>query len=185
MTRHEVQILRAVGMAQVAVASKSGVSVQSVRRIEREAPMTTSGEKSLVRQRRVGRPSIATPWTATIESWLTEDRGLPSGEIVRRLREEHGYAGGKSAVYELVRRLRPVPVAPVVRFEGVAGEFSQHDFGQVHLHYASGRHERIRFFASRLKWSLHRPSIAPANLKDLNKEVGDWIGAWTLTPNGK
>lgn len=153
MTRHEVQILRAVGMAQVAVASKSGVSVQSVRRIEREAPMTTSGEKSLVRQRRVGRPSIATPWTATIASWLTEDRGLPSGEIVRRLREEHGYAGGKSAVYELVRRLRPVPVAPVVRFEGVAGEFSQHDFGQVHLHYASGRHERIRFFASRLKWS--------------------------------
>ena len=111
--------------------------------------MTTSGEKSLVRQRRVGRPSIATPWTATIESWLTEDRGLPSGEIVRRLREEHGYAGGKSAVYELVRRLRPVPVAPVVRFEGVAGEFSQHDFGQVHLHYANGRHERIRFFASK------------------------------------
>lgn len=42
MTRHEVQILRAVGMAQVAVAAKTGMSVQSVRRIEREAPVTTS-----------------------------------------------------------------------------------------------------------------------------------------------
>src|SRR2546425_13332383 len=97
MTRHEVQILRAVGMAQVAVASKSGVSVQSVRRIEREAPMTTSGEKSLVRQRRVGRPSIAPPWAATIESWRTEDRGLPGGGVARRPAGEHGYAGGESA----------------------------------------------------------------------------------------
>src|SRR5882672_8426416 len=100
MTRHEVQILRAVGMAQVAVARTSKVSVQSVRRIEREAPITMSEEKTLVRQRRVGRPSIATPWPATIEGWLTEDRGRPSGEIVRRLREEHGLRGGKSAVYE-------------------------------------------------------------------------------------
>src|SRR5438093_11869562 len=100
MTRHEVQILRAVGMAQVAVASKSGVSVQSVRRIEREAPMTTSGEKSLVRQRRVGRQSIGTPWTATIESWLTEGRVLPSGEIVRRRREGRRNAEGKRAVYK-------------------------------------------------------------------------------------
>lgn len=98
MSRHEVQILRAVGMAQAAVASKTGVSVQSVRRIEREAPVTTSERQALVRQHRVGRPSVAAPWTAMIEGWLAEARGLPSGEIVRRLREEQGYAGGKSAV---------------------------------------------------------------------------------------
>src|SRR3989442_12925651 len=97
MTRHEVQILRAVGMAQVAVASKSGVSVQSVRRIEREAPMTTSGEKSLVRQRRGGRPPVAPPGAATIEGRLTGGRGGPSGGVVRRPPPEHGYAGGKSA----------------------------------------------------------------------------------------
>ncbi len=153
MTRHEVQVLRAVGMAQAAVAAKAGVSKASVRRIEREAPVTTSEPKALVRQHRVGRPSIATPWAATIEGWLAEDRALPSGEIVRRLREEQGYAGGKSAVYELVRRLRPVVVAPLVRFEGVAGEFSQHDFGQIDVRYTGGGRERIRFFASRLKWS--------------------------------
>ena len=42
MTRHEIQILRAVGMAQTAVAAKTGASVQSVRWIEREEPVTTS-----------------------------------------------------------------------------------------------------------------------------------------------
>ena len=56
-------------------------------------------------------------------------------------------------MYELIRRLRPATVGPVVRFEGVPGEFSQHDFGQVDVRYVSGRVERIHFFASRLKWS--------------------------------
>ena len=41
----------------------------------------------------------------------------------------------------------------MVRFEGVPGEFSQHDFGQVDVRYPSGRVERVHFFASRLKWS--------------------------------
>jgi ribosome-binding protein aMBF1 (putative translation factor) len=36
MTRHEIQILRAVGLAQTAVAAKTKVSVRSVRRIEGE-----------------------------------------------------------------------------------------------------------------------------------------------------
>ena len=55
-----------------------------------------------------------------------------------------------STVYELIRRLRPVEAVPVVRFEGVPGEFSQHDFGQVDVRYRAGGGERIRFFASRL-----------------------------------
>ncbi len=153
MTRHEIHVLRAVGMAQAAVAAKAGVSKASVRRIERKAPVTTSEPRVLVQQHRVGRPSIATPWAATIEGWLAEDGALPSGEVVRRLREEHGYAGGQSAVYELVRRLRPVTMAPLVRFEGVAGEFSQPDFGQIGVRSTAGGRERIHFFASRLKWS--------------------------------
>jgi transposase len=46
-----------------------------------------------------------------------------------------------------------VPVAPLVRFEGVPGEFSQHDFGMVTVRFTTGGTERVRFFASRLKWS--------------------------------
>jgi transposase len=140
-------------MVQVAVAARTGSSVRSVRRIEDEAPVTTADTGVLSAARRVGRPAVAAPWTAAVAGWLEQDRDLPSGEIVRRLREAHQYAGGKSAVYELVRRLRPVFVAPMVRFEGAPAEFSQHDFGHVDVRYPAGRVERIHFFASRLKWS--------------------------------
>jgi hypothetical protein len=33
-------------------------------------------------------------------------------------------SGGKTALYELVASLRPKPAKPLVRFEGLAGEFS-------------------------------------------------------------
>jgi transposase len=153
MTRHEIQILRAVGMAETAVARQTGASVRSVRRIGREPAVTTGETATLIAARQVGRPSTSASWAATIQSWLAEDGALPGVEIVRRLQEEHGYRGGKSAVYELLRRLRVPAVAPLVRFEGVPGEFSQHDFGQVDVRYVSGAVERIHFFASRLKWS--------------------------------
>lgn len=139
-------------MAQAAVAGKTGVSVQSVRRIEREGPVTTSDAKALTAGSGVGRPSRAAPWAGRLEGWLAEDRDLPGVELLRRAREG-GYDGGKSALYELIRRLRVPSIAPLVRFEGVPGEFSQHDFGQVEVRYTTGTVERVRFFASRLKWS--------------------------------
>jgi hypothetical protein len=40
-----------------------------------------------------------------------------------------------------------------MRFEGLPGEFSQHDFGQIQVKYTDDRVERVHFFASRLKWS--------------------------------
>jgi hypothetical protein len=104
MTGHEIQILRAV-KAQGAVTAKTGVSVRSVRRIEREAPVTTSATAELLEARRVGRPSITATWAERVEGWLREDRDLPGVEILRRLCEEHGDHGGKSPVYELVRAL--------------------------------------------------------------------------------
>ena len=40
-----------------------------------------------------------------VAEWLREESGLSSAEILRRVRLA-GYRGGKSALYELVRRLR-------------------------------------------------------------------------------
>ena len=51
-------------------------------------------------------------------------------EILRRAKLQ-GYDGGKSAMYQLVAQLRPRDVEVLMRFEGLPGEFSQHDFGQV------------------------------------------------------
>jgi hypothetical protein len=44
-----------------------------------------------------------------IEAWLRETPTMSGAEVLRRAREV-GYRGGKSALYELVRRLR-IPVS--------------------------------------------------------------------------
>jgi hypothetical protein len=55
--------------------------------------------------RGVGRPSTVAPFAPQIEVWLRQEPALSGAEILRRAREV-GYRGGKSALYELVRRLR-------------------------------------------------------------------------------
>lgn len=40
---------------------------------------------------------------------------------------------------------------PICRFEGVRGEFSQHEFGEVQLERTGGGRQKVVFFASRLK----------------------------------
>jgi transposase len=41
----------------------------------------------------------------------------------------------------------------LVRFDGLPGEFSQHDFEEVWVTYRDGPEEKVHFFASRLKYS--------------------------------
>jgi len=52
-----------------------------------------------------GRPSTVAPYAPQVAQWLSEDPDLPGAEILRRIRLA-GYRGGRSALYELVRRLR-------------------------------------------------------------------------------
>ena len=61
--------------------------------------------------RGVGRPSTVAPFAPQIEVWLRQEPALSGAEVLRRAREV-GYRGGKSALYELVRRLR-VPASAV------------------------------------------------------------------------
>jgi transposase len=84
---------------------------------------------------------------------IAKQPGVLAVELLRRARLE-GYGGGKSALYELIRAIRPQrPPRPLVRFEGLPGEFSQHDFGQVEVPFLDGSRRRVHFFASRLKYS--------------------------------
>ena len=152
MARHSVQVLRAAGKTLKQIVAETGVSQRSVQRIELERPLETVADLLQARERGVGRPSVAAPWRERVVAVLAAEPALPTMEILHRLREER-YAGGKTALYELVRELRPKPTTPLVRFEGVAGEFSQHDFGQVEVRYLDGSQERIHFFVSRLKYS--------------------------------
>jgi transposase len=83
---------------------------------------------------------------------LAQEPALLSVEILRRAKLK-GYAGGKTALYTLISALRPRTIRPLVRFEGLAGEFTQHDFGHVDVRFLNGTEKRVHFFASRLKYS--------------------------------
>lgn len=152
MARHRVQVLRAGGKTLRRIATETGIPLRSVRRIVREPRIEEPGDVATALERGVGRPSVVEAYRERIAAVLALEPKLPTVEVLHRMRGQ-GYKGAKTALYAAVRGLRPRPVAPLVRFEGVAGEFSQHDFGQVDVRYPDGRVERIHFFASRLKYS--------------------------------
>jgi transposase len=152
LKRHYCQVFLAAGHPPVEVARAAGVSARSVRRIAQEARVTEGDDRAERRRRRLGRPSQVAPFREVIAQLLETEPALQSLEILRRLRGR-GYAGGKSALYALVRTLRPPRATATMRFEGLPGEFSQHDFGQVDVRFLAGTAERVHFFASRLKYS--------------------------------
>jgi transposase len=152
LTRHAVQVLRRAKLSRLQVQAQTGVSVRSIRRIDKEEAVATVDDRAEVKRRRVGRPSKAEPYRAFVEALLKDEPDLMSLEILRRAKQK-GYAGSKTALYTLVASLRPPQQKPVVRFEGLPGEFSQHDFGHVDVRFLSGTTKRVHFFASRLKYS--------------------------------
>ena len=150
--RHEARLLRGVGRKQKDVVVITGIPERTLRRIEQESPVKDFDDEAEHRRRGIGRPSKLEGWEERIREWLEAEPGLLTLEILRRLRED-GCRAGKSQTYELVAKLRPRPMATIVRFEGLPGEFSQHDFGEVDVRFLDGSKKRIHFFASRLKWS--------------------------------
>jgi transposase len=152
LTRHAVQQLIRAGRTQAEVSAFCGVSERSVRRIAKEEPVQHPDDNTEHRQRKIGRPSKTEPFRDFVKQLLTDEPDLMSLEILRRARLR-GYDGAKSALYELVASERSEPSKFHMRFEGLPGEFSQHDFGEVDVRFIDGHRRRVHFFASRLKWS--------------------------------
>jgi len=152
MKRHEIQVLRRAGVTIRQIAEQAGVSPSTIKRIVRESAVEAVDDRQLTSKHGVGRPSKTEEFRNFADDLLEREPKLPTIELLHRARLA-GYEGGKSAFYELVSELRANTVSPLVRFEGLPGEFSQHDFGEVDVRYLDGSQERIRFFASRLKYS--------------------------------
>ena len=152
LKRYEIQLLVAVGHTQAEVARFAGVDERTVRRVLREPPVMITASMMEDSCRTVGRPSIVEPYRALVQELVKKDPDLLSVEVLRRAKVA-GYRGGKTALYELIASVRPVTTEVEMRFEGLPGEFSQHDFGQIDVRYDDGSSERVHFFASRLKWS--------------------------------
>ena len=152
LKRHEIQVLLSAGHTQVEVVRLTGASERSVRRIANEAPVAHVDDAEARKEAGVGRPSGVEDFRAHVVETLEKEPRVKSVELLHRVRQA-GYQGGKSAFYELVARVRPRHVPFEMRFEGLPGEFTQHDFGEVDVSFADGSIQRIQFFASRLKFS--------------------------------
>lgn len=169
LKRHAVHVLKEAGFGLRQIARQTKMSAQTVGRILQEPrPEALAAKVSNGSAAAVGRPAIVRAFEADVNAILAEEPELLTVEILHRLRQK-GYTGSKSPLYELVAELRPVPAQPLVRFEGLPGEFSQHDFGQVRVQYANGSREVIHFFASRLKYSrwVHVALVADERVESL------------------
>lgn len=156
MTRLKVHHMSEGGAHQATIASKCGISLRSVERILTE-PAPTITEVSVgkaTHARRRGRPPKASVEVIErVRALLTEEPTLPGTEVHRRS-IAWGYAGKRSAMLSLVKQLRPAPKRePVVRFEGLPGEYTQFDFGEARVQYADGKKDKLVFWAARLKFS--------------------------------
>lgn len=152
LKRHEIQTLANAGHTHEEIAGLAGVSSRTVDRVVKEPPVADVDDAKERKRRRVGRPSKVESFRKLVQKCLEEDPQLLSVEILRRAKAQ-GYDGRKSALYALVKELRPPKGDLVTRFEAVPGEFTQHDFGEVKVTYLDGTVERLVFFATRLKFS--------------------------------
>src|SRR6266571_1316788 len=128
LKRHAIQVLRQAGHSLPEVAKLAGVSVRSVQRVGDEGAVSSIDNEAERIRRKIGRPSKAEPFRGFVVEQLTKEP-------------------------ELIHSVRSKPVRLMTRFEGLPGEFSQHDFGQVDVRFLDGTKKRIHFFASRMKYS--------------------------------
>jgi transposase len=181
--RHEIQVLRKAGHELEEIAQLVGVGKRTVQRVVDEPAVATFDSDEERKKRGVGRPSKAEPFRTFLISELAKEPEAMALELLRRARG-NGYDGGKSALYALVKELRPHKPRPVVRFEGLPGEFSQHDFGQVLVRFVNGEERRIHFFASRLKYSRWvQVTIVPnEQVESLVRAMTEHFSAWGGLP---
>ena len=119
-----MQVLLQAGHSQAEVARLAGVAVRTVRRIAAEAPVIDTDDAAERQKRKVGRPSVAEPFRDFVRELLQKEPSLLSVEVLRRAKNL-GYTGAKTVMYRLIADLRPHDVEVGMRFEGLAGEFSQ------------------------------------------------------------
>lgn len=177
MTRLKVHHMCEGGAKQAAIAEKCSISLRSVERILTEAVPTVGEVAAEVRTAAppTGRTPKFTPAMIERVRLLLADPAcsrITAIEILRRSRE-WGFTGGRSQMSALVKKLRPEPLQePVVRFEGLPGEYIQFDFGECEVETAAGV-IHVQFFAARLKFSrfMQVEIVANQNAETLVRSV--------------
>ena len=160
LKRHAIQVLRAAGHTLDEIVTLVAVGKRTVQRVVDE-PMITdqsiAAPEREPRARPIGRPSKAEAYRARIAGWLTEAPDLLSVKLLRRAKLA-GNDGAKTVLYDLVRDMRPSTPRPMVRFEGLPGEFTQHDFGTVIVRFPNGTTQRVHFCVRACRPPLRPPA---------------------------
>jgi transposase len=153
LDRYAVQKLLHAGVKAREVAQQMGTSLRSVRRIARESLDAVASDGDVAAERSVGRPPVTDAIHEHVRAVLQDEPTIPPGEVWRRLRDK-GTPLGLSTTYRVLAAVRAtIPTEVLVRFEGVAGEFAQFDFGEASVQLADGTRRVVHFAAYRLKYS--------------------------------
>jgi transposase len=179
LDRHAVKELVRAGVTARGIAEQFGVSVRTVRRIVRETAVAAGDDQAARAARGIGRPGVTDAVRARVGALVLEDPERPPGEIARLLQEE-GTPLGLSTVYRVLARVRAtIPTELLVRFEGVAGEFAQFDFGQVSVRLMDGTRRPVHFAAYRLKYSrvIHVVVVPNERVEPLIRSLLDSFAA--------
>lgn len=147
MARSTIKFLKQQGQGNTTIAELVGCDRHTVARVLQEPPEPP--------RRRRPRPSPLDGWRPALTSWLRE--GIPIRRMLELVRSDPTapYAGGASTFYRYVGRLRNDLAAgerPVIRFEGLPGEYVQWDWGEARV-CLGGQGVRRVFLAGRLKYS--------------------------------
>ncbi|MCI0372252.1 MAG: IS21 family transposase [candidate division NC10 bacterium] len=146
MARSTIKFLKQQGQFNTSIAALVGCDRHTVARVL-EGP----GDPT----RRRPRPASLDRWRAEVTSWLKE--GIPVRRMLELLRQDPTtpYTGGTSTFYRSVAQLRAAVAAgeaPVIRFEGLPGEYVQWDWGEARVPLGGAWVRRV-FLAGRLKYS--------------------------------
>jgi transposase len=153
LDRHAIQELLRAGATPRQIAQQFAISRRTVERIAREPRVEDADDRRARATRHVGRPPLTEAAREQVRALLLAEPEIPPGEVWRRLKEA-GHPVGLSTTYRVLAGVRrEIPAEVLVRFEGVAGEFAQFDFGQVDVRLTTGVRRRMHFAAYRLKWS--------------------------------
>lgn len=163
LDRHAVKEFLKSGSSTREAAAHFRVSQRTIQRIRREPDVTSADDGEERRRRGIGRPPVPARLRDRVAELIAEDPEAPPLEVLRVVREE-GARLGESTFYRIYAAVEEtLPVELLVRFEGVAGEFAQFDFGQADIRLLSGSKKRIHFACYRLKFSRWVHVVRVAN----------------------
>jgi transposase len=177
MARSTVKFLKQQGQFNTRIASLVGCDRHTVARVlvePTDAP------------RRRQRASPLDARRAAVQSWIEAD--IPTTRMLELAREDPAtpYTGGASTFYRFVARLRgerAASAAPVIRFEGLPGEYVQWDWGEARVRLGGERVKRV-FLAGRLKYSrlVGVRWRTQMDLETLLRAMLEIVAGWGGTP---